>query len=171
MSAGDWPDDNEDTENKDDVKNAVDVLQYKVRAGVRWPCLMATFQVFEAMFRVIKESENVDERQHCFLIQTFGQQSHYFSVETRQVGWCLMCSMLDNLFSHFRSCSVWSLPGTRPHVWQSLTSAVKLFTWFTRTDLPLSHWVGFSHFKDCRIRVLHIHEAVAGLDSFDAIMA
>ena len=42
-------------------------------------------QVFDAMFRVIKESENVDERQHCFLIQTFGQQSHYFSVETRQV--------------------------------------------------------------------------------------
>ena len=26
-------------------------------------------QVFEAMFRVIKESEYVDERQHCFLIQ------------------------------------------------------------------------------------------------------
>ena len=41
-------------------------------------------QVFDAMFRVIKESENVDERQHCFLIQSFGQQSHYFSVETRQ---------------------------------------------------------------------------------------
>ena len=41
--------------------------------------------MFDAMFRVIKESENVDERQHCFLIQTFGQQSHYFSVETRQV--------------------------------------------------------------------------------------
>jgi hypothetical protein len=38
------------------------------------------------MFRVIKESEYVDERQHCFLIQTFGQNSHYFSVETRQVG-------------------------------------------------------------------------------------
>ena len=37
------------------------------------------------MFRVIKESENVDERQHCFLIQAFGKQSHYFSVETRQV--------------------------------------------------------------------------------------
>ena len=37
------------------------------------------------MFRVIKESEYVDERQHCFLIQTFGQQSHYLSVETRQV--------------------------------------------------------------------------------------
>ena len=40
--------------------------------------------MFEAMFRVIKESENVDERQHCFLIQAFGQASHYFSVETRQ---------------------------------------------------------------------------------------
>ena len=42
--------------------------------------------MYEAMFRVIKESENVDERQHCFLIQSFGKQSHYFSVETRQVG-------------------------------------------------------------------------------------
>jgi hypothetical protein len=42
-------------------------------------------EVFESMFRVIKESEYVDERQHCFLIQTFGQNSHYFSVETRQV--------------------------------------------------------------------------------------
>lgn len=42
------------------------------------------YKVFESMFRVIKESEYVDERQHCFLIQTFGQNSHYFSVETRQ---------------------------------------------------------------------------------------
>ena len=50
--------------------------------------------MYEAMFRVIKESENVDERQHCFLIQSFGKQSHYFSVETRQVG----CSE-DNLIS------------------------------------------------------------------------
>ena len=41
--------------------------------------------MYEAMFRVIKESENVDERQHCFLIQSFGKESHYFSVETRQV--------------------------------------------------------------------------------------
>ena len=32
--------------------------------------------MYEAMFRVIKESENVDERQHCFLIQSFGKQSH-----------------------------------------------------------------------------------------------
>ena len=44
--------------------------------------------MFEAMFRVIKESENVDERQHCFLIQAFGKQSHYFSLETRQVLYC-----------------------------------------------------------------------------------
>lgn len=62
LVAGDWPD--EDAE-----KAAAGVTKYKV---------------FDAMFRVIKESENVDERQHCFLIQTFGQQSHYFSVETRQ---------------------------------------------------------------------------------------
>jgi len=36
------------------------------------------------MFRVIKDSENVDERQHCFLIQTSGHESRYLSVETRQ---------------------------------------------------------------------------------------
>ncbi len=42
-----------------------------------------SYRVYEAMFRVLKESENVDERQHCFLIQTAGQESRYFSVETR----------------------------------------------------------------------------------------
>eukprot|EP00090_Calanus_glacialis_P000704 TRINITY_DN10474_c0_g1_i1.p1 TRINITY_DN10474_c0_g1~~TRINITY_DN10474_c0_g1_i1.p1 ORF type:complete len:538 (-),score=151.56 TRINITY_DN10474_c0_g1_i1:391-2004(-) len=67
LTAGDWPDD--DTEKDEDHKTSAGVMEYKV---------------FDAMFRVIKESENVDERQHCFLIQTFGQQSHYFSVETRQ---------------------------------------------------------------------------------------
>ena len=45
---------------------------------------MQTYKVYEAMFRVIKESENVDERQHCFLVQTAGQESRYFSMETRQ---------------------------------------------------------------------------------------
>lgn len=50
--------------------------------------------MYEAMFRVIKESENVDERQHCFLIQSFGKQSHYFSVETRQVGWSVTLRMM-----------------------------------------------------------------------------
>ena len=33
---------------------------------------------------MIKESENVDERQHCFLMQTVGRESRYFSMETRQ---------------------------------------------------------------------------------------
>ena len=42
-----------------------------------------SYKVYEAMFRVIKESENVDERQHCFLIQTADQESRYFSMETR----------------------------------------------------------------------------------------
>eukprot|EP00095_Tigriopus_kingsejongensis_P005920 maker-scaffold825_size91437-snap-gene-0.16 protein:Tk05920 transcript:maker-scaffold825_size91437-snap-gene-0.16-mRNA-1 annotation:"gamma-1-syntrophin isoform x2" len=41
------------------------------------------YRVYEAMFRIIKESENVDERQHCFLIQTTGGESRYFSMETR----------------------------------------------------------------------------------------
>ena len=43
-----------------------------------------TYKIYQAMFRVIKESENVDERQHCFLVQTAGQESRYFSMETRQ---------------------------------------------------------------------------------------
>ena len=79
LVAGDWPD--EEAE-----KAAAGVTKYKVRMKVRKVVMMVmVMQVFDAMFRVIKESENVDERQHCFLIQTFGQQSHYFSVETRQV--------------------------------------------------------------------------------------
>ena len=66
---------------------------------------MQSYKVYEAMFRVIKESENVDERHHCFLIQTAATQqqtqtghggnaavassaaatesSRYFSMETR----------------------------------------------------------------------------------------
>ena len=43
-----------------------------------------SYKIYQAMFRVIKESENVDERQHCFLVQTAGQESRYFSMETRQ---------------------------------------------------------------------------------------
>ena len=39
-----------------------------------------TYKVYEAMFRVIKESENVDERQHCFLIQTAAQESRWVDV-------------------------------------------------------------------------------------------
>lgn len=42
------------------------------------------FKVYQTMFRIVKDSENVDERQHCFLVQTSGQESRYFSVETRQ---------------------------------------------------------------------------------------
>ncbi len=41
------------------------------------PGAQQSYKVYEAMFRVLKESENVDERQHCFLIQTAGQESRY----------------------------------------------------------------------------------------------
>ncbi len=43
---------------------------------------VTSYKVYVSMFRVIKESENVDERQHCFLIQTAGSESRYFSMET-----------------------------------------------------------------------------------------
>ncbi|XP_019868354.1 gamma-2-syntrophin isoform X2 [Aethina tumida] len=49
-----------------------------------WGKCPIMFKVYQTMFRVVKESENVDERQHCFLVQTSGQDSRYFSVETRQ---------------------------------------------------------------------------------------
>lgn len=56
------------------------------------------------MFRVIKDSENVDERQHCFLLQTAGHESRYLSVETRQellrieAAWhCAVCSAVIKL--------------------------------------------------------------------------
>ncbi|XP_054268652.1 gamma-1-syntrophin-like isoform X2 [Macrosteles quadrilineatus] len=49
-----------------------------------WLECKTVFKVYQSMLRVIKDSENVDERQHCFLIQTSGQESRYFSVETRQ---------------------------------------------------------------------------------------
>ncbi|XP_065165944.1 gamma-1-syntrophin isoform X2 [Atheta coriaria] len=49
-----------------------------------WAKCTLMFKVYQTMFRVVKESENVDERQHCFLVQTSGQDSRYFSVETRQ---------------------------------------------------------------------------------------
>ncbi|XP_031627396.1 gamma-1-syntrophin-like [Contarinia nasturtii] len=44
------------------------------------------YKVYQTMFRVIKESETVDARQHCFLLQSSPPQSspRYLSVETRQ---------------------------------------------------------------------------------------
>ena len=36
------------------------------------------------MFRVVRESEYLDERQHCFLLQTAGGDPRYLTVETRQ---------------------------------------------------------------------------------------
>ena len=57
---------------------ALEDLQTEKSAGVQ------RYKVYEAMFRVIKDSENVDERQHCFLLQTSGEESRYFSMETRQ---------------------------------------------------------------------------------------
>ena len=60
------------------LQMALEDLQTEKSAGVQ------RYKVYEAMFRVIKDSENVDERQHCFLLQTSGEESRYFSMETRQ---------------------------------------------------------------------------------------
>ncbi|XP_043285434.1 gamma-1-syntrophin isoform X2 [Venturia canescens] len=49
-----------------------------------WTRCALTFKVYQTMFRVMRESENVDERQHCFLAQSPGKAPRYLSVETRQ---------------------------------------------------------------------------------------
>lgn len=49
-----------------------------------WSRCALTFKVYQTMFRVMRESENVDERQHCFLAQSPGKPPRYLSVETRQ---------------------------------------------------------------------------------------
>ncbi|GBP82721.1 Gamma-1-syntrophin [Eumeta japonica] len=49
-----------------------------------------SLKVYQTMFRIVKESETVDWRQHCFLVQASGASGpsaagpRYFSVETRQ---------------------------------------------------------------------------------------
>lgn len=42
------------------------------------------YKVYQTMFRVVKESETVDSRQHCFLLQSSGHEPRYLTVETRQ---------------------------------------------------------------------------------------
>lgn len=42
------------------------------------------YKVYQTMFRVVKESETVDARQHCFLLQSSGHEPRYLSLETRQ---------------------------------------------------------------------------------------
>lgn len=47
----------------------------------------SAYKVYQTMFRVIKESETVDARQHCFLLQSSTPHTTtplYLSVETRQ---------------------------------------------------------------------------------------
>lgn len=46
----------------------------------------SSYKVYQTMFRVIKESETVDSRQHCFLLQSSPPHTapRYLSLETRQ---------------------------------------------------------------------------------------
>lgn len=45
---------------------------------------LVAYKVYQTMFRIVKESETVDSRQHCFLLQNSGHEPRYLSVETRQ---------------------------------------------------------------------------------------
>ena len=81
-----------------------------------WSRNVQVYPLNQAMFRVIKESEYVDERQHCFLLQTVGRESRYFSMETRQEllrlesAWHrAVCQAVSTLEVSQQQCTLWQL--------------------------------------------------------------
>ncbi|XP_014214536.1 gamma-1-syntrophin [Copidosoma floridanum] len=78
-----------------------------------WSRCALTFKVYQTLFRVMRDSENVDERQHCFLVQSPGKPPRYLSVETRQellrieAAWhTAVCSAVTHLKSKTFSVSL-----------------------------------------------------------------
>lgn len=49
-----------------------------------WLDCGVVYKLYESMLRLVKDNENVDQRQHCFLLQTSSGVSRYFSMETKQ---------------------------------------------------------------------------------------
>lgn len=49
-----------------------------------WLDCGVVYKLYESMLRLVKDAENVDQRQNCFLIQTSNGVSRYFSMETKQ---------------------------------------------------------------------------------------
>lgn len=60
---------------------AINVFQLNVAALSK---ANVAYKVYQTMFRVVKESETVDSRQNCFLLQNSSHEPKYLSVETRQ---------------------------------------------------------------------------------------
>lgn len=42
------------------------------------------YKAYQTMIRIVKESDYVDARPHCFLLQLAGREPHYLNFETRQ---------------------------------------------------------------------------------------
>lgn len=49
-----------------------------------WLDCGVVYKLYESMLRLVKDNENVDQRQNCFLLQTSSGVSRYFSMETKQ---------------------------------------------------------------------------------------
>lgn len=49
-----------------------------------WLDCGVVYKLYESMLRLVKDTENVDQRQNCFLLQTSNGVSRYFSMETKQ---------------------------------------------------------------------------------------
>ncbi|KAL4119235.1 hypothetical protein QTP88_012076 [Uroleucon formosanum] len=63
-----------------------DVLLFDIppMSITEWLDCGVVYKLYESMLRLVKEAENVDQRQNCFLLQTSNGVSRYFSMETKQ---------------------------------------------------------------------------------------
>lgn len=59
------------------------------------------YKIYQSMFRVIKESETVDGRQHCFMLQSSPPDAapRYLSVDTRQELVCIETSWNSSIIT------------------------------------------------------------------------
>lgn len=48
-----------------------------------WMCCSTVFHVYECMFKVLQDSELVDDKQHCCSVQTGSKETIYLSLESR----------------------------------------------------------------------------------------
>lgn len=59
-------------------------VRFSQMSITEWLDCGVVYKLYESMLRLVKDNENVDQRQHCFLLQTSSGVSRYFSMETKQ---------------------------------------------------------------------------------------
>lgn len=59
-------------------------VRFSQMSITEWLDCGVVYKLYESMLRLVKDNENVDQRQYCFLLQTSSGVSRYFSMETKQ---------------------------------------------------------------------------------------